>query len=107
MLEGTLAVVVFMLALAVVEGITSANWILVSDYFGRARFATIMGVMSVFHNVGLFVSPIFSGWIRDQTGSYDLVMVTFMPIFVLGSIAFVLARKPALPQESSTKTNQP
>ena len=57
LLEGTLAVVVFMLALAVVEGITSANWILVSDYFGRARFATIMGVMSVFHNVGLFVSP--------------------------------------------------
>ena len=95
--DGTFAVVVFILALAVVEGVSSVNWIMLGDYFGRSRFASLMGVMSMFHNVGLFVSPIFSGWVKDQTGSYDAVFVTFIPLYVVSAVLFGLATRPAPP----------
>jgi MFS family permease len=94
---GLVGVVIFVLGLAVVEGITSVNWLMVGDYFGRGRFASLMGAMSVFHNIGLFIAPIFAGWVRDQTGSYNLVLLTFAPLFVVSAIVFALARRPSLP----------
>jgi hypothetical protein len=36
--------------------------------------------------------------VRDTYGSYDIVLVTFFPIFVAGGIAFMLARKPRAPE---------
>ena len=95
------ALVVFILGLAVVEGITSVNWIMVGDYFGRARFASLMGAMSVFHNFGMFVAPIYAGWIRDTTGEYSIVLATFAPTFVLSAVMFALARRPAPPSRPS------
>ena len=73
------------------------NWLMVSDYFGRSRFATLMGVMSVFHNFGMFIAPLFAGFVRDYTASYDIVLMTFAPIFVLSAISFAVAKKPVLP----------
>lgn len=98
LLDGTAGVVLFIVALAVVEGVSSVNWIMLGDYFGRSRFASLMGIMSLFHNVGLFVSPIFSGWVKDQTGSYELVLITFIPLYVASGLLFSLARRPASPQ---------
>ncbi|MCH8745252.1 MAG: MFS transporter [Chloroflexi bacterium] len=94
---GTAGVVVFVLGLAVVEGITSVNWLMVGDYFGRSRFASLMGAMSVFHNIGLFIAPVFAGWVRDTTGSYAIVLLTFAPMFVVSAFFFALARRPSLP----------
>ena len=94
------ALIVFILGLAIVEGITSVNWIMVGDYFGRNRFASLMGAMSIFHNIGMFIAPIYAGWIRDTTGSYEIVLMTFAPTFVLSALMFALARRPSLPQAS-------
>ena len=96
-IPGIPGVIVFVVGLAVVEGITSVNWLMVGDYFGRSRFASLMGAMSVFHNIGLFIAPIFAGWVVDRTGSYELVLLTFAPMFVLSAVFFALARRPALP----------
>lgn len=90
--------IVFILGLAIVEGITSVNWIMVGDYFGRSRFASLMGAMSVFHNIGMFIAPIYAGWIRDTTDSYAIVLATFAPTFVLSALMFAMARRPTLPQ---------
>ena len=94
------ALIVFILGLAIVEGITSVNWIMVGDYFGRNRFASLMGAMSIFHNIGMFIAPIYAGWIRDTTGSYEIVLMTFAPTFVLSAFMFAMARRPSLPQSS-------
>jgi MFS family permease len=96
-MPGVPGVVVFVLGLAVVEGITSVNWLMVGDYFGRRRFGSLMGTMSVFHNIGLFVAPVFAGWVVDTTGSYELVLLTFAPMFVASACFFALARRPVLP----------
>jgi len=97
LIPGIPGIVIFMLGLAIVEGITSVNWIMLGDYFGRSRFASLMGIMSVFHNMGLFVSPIYAGMVRDHTGSYSLVLITLAPMFVASAILFSLARKPPMP----------
>jgi MFS family permease len=94
---GQVGVVVFILGFGVVEGATAVNWIMLGDYFGRSRFASLMGFLSVFHNTGMFVAPIFSGWVKDRTGSYDWVLVAFIPLFMLSGLMFLLARKPAPP----------
>jgi MFS family permease len=102
LIPGVAGLVIFILGLAIVEGVTSVNWIMVGDYFGRGRFASLMGFMSVFHNIGLFVFPIYAGWLRDVTGGYTWVMVTFIPMFVLSACAFAMARRPALPNRAAT-----
>ena len=99
-LEGVPAVVGLIVALAVVEGVTSVNWITVSDYFGRSRFASLMGVMSAFLNLGSATAPVLSGWAFDQTQSYNLVLATCLPLFLAGGIVFALARPPSLPGPS-------
>ncbi len=95
--DGTWGVIVFVLAFAVVEGVSSANWIMLGDYFGRGRFASLMGFMSMFHNVGLFVSPIYAGRVRDNSGNYDEVFVTFIPLYLVSAVLFLLATRPTPP----------
>ncbi len=98
--DSILGVVIFVICLAVVEGVSSVNWIMVGDYFGRSRFASLMGFMSVFHNIGLVIFPIYAGWIRDTTGSYNVALATLAPLFVVSAFAFALARRPPPPRIS-------
>ena len=103
-LPGIPGFVVFVVGMAIVEGVTSVNWLMVGDYFGRARFGSLMGAMSVFHNVGLFVAPIFAGWIRDQTGNYDIALLTFGPMFIASGVFFAVAGRPTLPARRTPET---
>ena len=63
------ALILFILGLAIVEGITSVNWIMVGDYFGRSRFASLMGAMSVFHNIGCLSRPSIPGGYGTAPGA--------------------------------------
>tara|TARA_B100001559_G_scaffold152518_1_gene128146 strand:+ start:6804 stop:8072 length:1269 start_codon:yes stop_codon:yes gene_type:complete len=89
----------FSLCIAIIEGITSANWLMLANYYGQARFATLMGIMSVFHNSFMFVTPLYAGWLRDDTGSYSIALVTFGIIFGIGAVSFAIAKKPIHPSQ--------
>lgn len=99
------ALVVFILGMAVVEGITSVNWIMMGDYFGRARFATLLAIMSFFHSSLMVAASTYAGWIRDTTGEYTIVLATFAPIFVLSGVMFALARRPHPPAGVAASEN--
>lgn len=101
LLEPRFGVPIFIVGMAVVEGMSSPNWIMVGNYFGRSKFASLMGIMSLFHNIGLFISPIFSGWVRDTTGGYELVLIAFGPLYLISAVAFLMARRPASPPTAS------
>ena len=101
-MDGMAGVLVFVLALAIVEGVSSVNWIMLGEYFGRGRFASLMGFISVFHNIGLFISPIFSGWVKDQWGDYQIVMITFIPLYIVSAVLFALSRRPPAPHRTET-----
>ena len=94
---GVVGLLAFVIGIAVVEGITSVNWLMLSDYYGRGRFATLMGFMSLFMNIGLFASPLFAGIVYRLTESYWLVLATFTPMYLISALAFLLCTRPRPP----------
>ena len=96
MIAGTEIAIVFVLGLAIVEGIATTNWLAVGQYFGRKHFGTLVGIMTICHCFGSLIFPYISGWIFDETQSYDLVLLITVPLFMLGALAFLMAKKPRL-----------
>ncbi|MEE2804466.1 MAG: MFS transporter [Pseudomonadota bacterium] len=68
-----------------------------ADYFGTASFGTIMGWSSLVVMIGMSVGPIFAGWMADLTGTYTLGFNLLALASLLGSVFFMLAKKPPLP----------
>ena len=94
---GLVGLLLFVVGIAIVEGITSVNWLMLSAYYGRARFATLMGFMSLFMNIGLFISPYAAGLVQDATGSYYWVLAVFTPLYLVSAVAFLFATSPPPP----------
>ena len=70
------------------------NWALVGDLFGRRRFATIRGMLSPIYNAALFIAPVAAGWVKDETGSYELVLWTGSGLLIAAALVFLSVRKP-------------
>jgi MFS family permease len=68
-----------------------------ADYFGRRSFATIMGFSSLIVMLGMTAGPLFAGFMADQFDGYRVGFVTIAIITGLGSIFFLLAKKPDPP----------
>ena len=71
-----------------------------ADYFGSAAFGTITGISSMVVMFGMVGGPIIAGVLADRTGSYELGFRILAALAVLGSIFFVLARRPSLPRRA-------
>ncbi len=97
---GLFGLLLFVVGIAIVEGITSVNWLMLSDYYGRARFATLMGFMSLFMNVGMFIAPFVSGLVVDTFGDYYWVLAVFTPLYLVSAVAFLFATRPSPPASS-------
>jgi sugar phosphate permease len=65
-----------------------------ADYFGAASFGTITGLSSMIVMFGMMGGPLVAGIIADRTGSYVLGFSILATLAALGSIFFVLARRP-------------
>jgi MFS family permease len=72
-----------------------------ADYFGRASFATIMGFSSLIVMVGMTVGPLFAGFMADIFDGYRIGFIIIAGITGVGSLFFVLAREPKLPDRLS------
>ena len=95
--QGWAAIIPLIVGLAMIEGVSALNWIAVGDYFGRRSFASLVGIMTVFHSTGALIAPVVSGWIFDQTQSYALVLLIVSPVLLISGVAFALARRPSPP----------
>ena len=87
----------FPFAFAIAMGTAPLNWALIGDFFGRGSYATLRGIMGIGYGTATFLSPIYAGWIHDQTESYTLVLVTFSIIFGLCALIFAVLGPPAPP----------
>ena len=98
-LDGLPAVYLFVVLMALEQGGTTLNWVVLGDYFGRRSFATIFGIMSTFFNIGMIASAQYAGWIADRhDGSYNVALLTFAPLYGLSALLFLNMRQPALPR---------
>lgn len=65
-----------------------------ADYFGSAAFGTITGISSMIVMLGMMGGPLIAGILADRTGSYELGFGILAALAGVGSIFFVLARRP-------------
>ena len=66
-----------------------------ADYFGRRAFGTIMGASSIIVTGGTISGPLVAGYLADQTGNFRLGFTILAVVSGIGSIFFVLARRPS------------
>ena len=79
---------VLLLALwATNEGSWALNFAILADQFGRRHYGALRGVMLMAINLMSFGSPVYTGWVFDQTGSYQWVTA---PAGVLLGVAGLL-----------------
>jgi MFS family permease len=69
--------------------------LLVSEIFGFASFATVMGLISVATQAGSGLGPFSVGWLEQQTGSYTLPFAVTATVTLVAATLLVLAKPPA------------
>lgn len=95
--DGPFFLYFFPFAFAIAMGTAPLNWALIGDFFGRGSYATLRGIMGIGYGTATFLSPVYAGWVFDQTESYTLVLVTFSIIFALCAVFFAILRPPTSP----------
>ncbi|MFH1560536.1 MAG: MFS transporter [Chloroflexota bacterium] len=73
------------------------------DYFGRKKFATILGVSQLPMNIAMVGAPIAAGYFFDTLGSYMVPFLGLAILNFLGAALILIARKPALPERHQEK----
>lgn len=75
-------------------GISVIPQSLIADYFGRRSYATIQGFRSTIQMGGIVIGPIVSGYVFDQTGSYENAFMGFGAATILSMFLVILAKPP-------------
>ena len=65
-----------------------------ADYFGSGSFGMISGISSMVVMLGMIAGPLVAGILADRTGSYVMGFTVLAVLAALGSIFFLLARRP-------------
>ncbi len=91
---GTWIIFPFIAGMAILEGASVLNWVLVGNIFGRRNFATLTGIISVFYSAGMMLSPLFLGWMVDRTGGYTESLLILTGLYAASAALFAIARAP-------------
>ena len=89
----------FIVMWALSYGAGILNWAMVGDYFGRARFATLRGLMALFYSGGAIVGPVYAGWVRDTTGGYTPAILVFVPITFAAVVIYWYCAPPRIARQ--------
>ena len=94
LVSGVWIVFPFVAGMAVLEGASVLNWVLLGNIFGRRSFATLTGIISVFYSAGMMLSPLFLGWMVDRTGGYTESLLILTVLYGVSALLFAVARAP-------------
>ena len=73
-----------------------------ADYFGRSAIGMILGLSFMIIVIGQAGGPMIAGVLADATGDYRLGFTLLALLAGLGSMFFVLAKRPVRPLRSSS-----
>ena len=90
LVEGTWPIFLAMLLFTGSEAGSSLNWAIVGDLFGRARYATIRGMMAPIYNMALIVAPVAAGYTFDRLGTYQPVLITGTVLMFIAAGVFLI-----------------
>jgi len=74
-----------------------------ADYFGSGSFGMISGISSMVVMLGMIAGPLVAGILADRTGSYVVGFTVLATLAALGSIFFLLARRPDPPDPAQRR----
>ena len=74
-------------------GMSPMRGVLVREYFGRAKFGTILGLLMGMTALGSVGGPLFVGWIFDRQGSYHVAWLV-VTCFVLAALIVMATTQP-------------
>jgi len=75
-------------------------------YFGRKAFAAITGMSMVPMNILLIIIPVYAGFMRDATGTYDVAFLTIAATSLVGSFLFLLLGEPPQLSAQTARSSQ-
>ncbi len=76
-------------------GLTTANyWALTQTLMPGAAIGRISGVQNCASNLAGVAAPIITGWLKQETGTYDAPMQAIWVILVVGVAAYVFLVRP-------------
>ncbi len=98
----------FIVLFAFAYGAGILNWAIVGDYFGRARFATLRGMMGLVFSGGAVVGPVLLGYLFDNgfvatvfgkewifpEGEYTLGIFILLIVTIMATVCFWFAGPP-------------
>ena len=90
-------IVAFLMLLGCAEAMNAISWAIMGDFFGRKSFATLRGWAGMAHNVAAVGTPIYAGWVFDQTQSYTWALIPLAGVYLFGGIVFWALRPPKPP----------
>jgi sugar phosphate permease len=67
-------------------GGTTLRGAVVRDYFGRASFGRLFGIIMGIAAIGAILGPSVAGWIFDKLGTYQPVWLSFAVIAVIAAV---------------------
>jgi MFS family permease len=73
-----------------------------ADYFGRSSFGQILGMSSLVVTLGSISGPLVAGILADRTGSYAAGFNILAVLAGMGSIFFLLAKRPSVVSRATT-----
>ena len=92
--DGLVTGALFVLLFALAQGSNAITWALVGQYFGRTKFASLRGGMSLIQSIMSFGTPIAAGWIFDTTGSYAYALAGVGLAYFMSAAIFWLLKTP-------------
>lgn len=79
-----------------VYGFCVGSWyllmpVILADVFGTERISSSYGLIRMFQGVGAISVPPLTGFMRDQTGSYDICFYAMGTLMMIGSIPMIVS----------------
>ena len=95
-LDNDFGTVAFLSAVAVVQGGSAVYWIMAGDYFGRSKFASLMGLLLLLRAVVAFVPSVIVA-LLERSGHNEMSLMFYILVYAAAGVALWFARRPSLP----------
>jgi nitrate/nitrite transporter NarK len=90
---------IFVLSYGLTMGVRYVCYPLIrARFFGRKAFASAQGISSLMTLPASIVSPIYAGWMFDNTGSYSIVLIQGIVLLAIGSVVLLFLDPPKPPE---------
>jgi cyanate permease len=78
--------------------VTPTVILLLGRYFGRRAFGSIFGSSMLFVAIPQLISPVYTGWVFDTTGSYTNALQVYTILITLSTLVIGFALAPRAPK---------